>query len=309
MSPGAPRSGGYGDFLTHAHERLLRESKIAPQVARQRGYKSLSDTAQLAAYGFSGVQARPGLLVPVHRVDPEEPPLHQLRPDKPRLVDGKPIKYETPAGEAIDLDVHPSIRRRVHNPANPLWITEGVRKADAAISAGLTCIALLGVWNWQRGGVPLDAWKAILLDGRDVFVAFDSDAMTKREVGAALDKLGGFLLGEGARVTRVYLPPGEDGSKVGLDDYLAAGHSVTELLKLAHGLVAVTVEDREVDKRKDRLRVEARARREFRRRGAHGRPVGGEAAGAGRWGDVRPRRASHRRRAMGPGAGGPVGGR
>jgi hypothetical protein len=36
-----------------------------------------------------------------------------------------------------------------------------------------------------------------------------------------------------AEVQAIYLPPGEDGSKQGVDDYLAAGHSVDELIALA----------------------------------------------------------------------------
>ncbi len=31
-----------------------------------------------------------------------------------------------------------------------LFITEGARKADAAVSKSLCCVDLLGVWNWRR---------------------------------------------------------------------------------------------------------------------------------------------------------------
>jgi hypothetical protein len=136
------------------------------------------------------------------------------------------------------LDAHPQIRELLDDPLVPLWITEGIFKADAAISKGLCCIALLGVWNWRGtnglgGKTVLPDWEAIALNGRAVYLAFDSDVMTKREVYAALARLGAFLTSRGAHVRYVYLPSGPGGLKVGLDDYLAAGHSVDDLLALA----------------------------------------------------------------------------
>jgi len=71
----------------------------------------------------------------------------------------------------------------------------------------------------------------ITLNGRDVFVVFDSDVMMKPEVYAALRRFAAFLGTREARVHFVYLPTGE--AKVGLDDYLAAGHTVEDLLACA----------------------------------------------------------------------------
>ena len=51
----------------------------------------------------------------------------------------------------------------------------------------------------------------------------------KDAVSLALVRLRNFLQQRGARVRLIYLPAGENGEKVGLDDYLAAGHSVDEL--------------------------------------------------------------------------------
>ena len=71
--------------------------------------------------------------------------LWQYRPDSPRVNGkGKAIKYETPAGSRMDIDVPPRIRGQLADPKVPLSITEGVRKADAAVSVGLCCVALLG---------------------------------------------------------------------------------------------------------------------------------------------------------------------
>src|SRR5262249_32648583 len=74
---------------------------------------------------------------------------------------------------------------------------------------------------------------SIALNGRQVFIVFDSDAMQKPEVHQALKRLNAFLESRQAQVTVLYLPPGERGEKVGVDDYLAAGHTVEDLLALS----------------------------------------------------------------------------
>ncbi len=107
------------------------------------------------------------------------------------------------------LDVPPAARAWLGDPARPLVVTEGARKADAAVTAGMCCLAVLGVWNWrgrnEHGGVTaLPDWEAVALKRRTVYLAFDSDAMTKPEVFDAL-KLRAFLAGRGADVRVIYL--------------------------------------------------------------------------------------------------------
>jgi hypothetical protein len=74
---------------------------------------------------------------------------HQCKPDRPRLdrKKGKPIKYETPSGASVRLDIPPNVRNLLGNPKVPLWITEGVKKGDSAASRGLCCITLTAVYN------------------------------------------------------------------------------------------------------------------------------------------------------------------
>ena len=122
----------------------------------------------------------------------------------------------------------------------PLVITEGVRKADAAASIGLRAIDLLGVWGWrgrnEDGGITaLDAWNAIALnDGRPGLhlLRLRRDDQ-ERPCTAAVAALTRFLEHRGAYVRIIYLPHGEDGRKIGLDDFLAAGHTRDDLLALA----------------------------------------------------------------------------
>lgn len=185
-------------LLLPQHQALIDASAVSPEVAAARGYRSVTTKADLARLGFGAAQRNvPGLLIPIWNAAGELA-TYQLRPDQPRIKNGKALKYETPKDSQMAVDVPPTIRRQLGDPKIPLWITEGARKADAAVSIGLCCIAILGVWNWRGkndlGGLTaLSDWELIARNGRDIYLAFDSDVMTKWEVAAALKRLVEFL--------------------------------------------------------------------------------------------------------------------
>jgi hypothetical protein len=229
--------------LLPQHLALITASGIKTELVEARGYRSVTNKAELRRLGFAASQLLvPTLLVPVWDVTGNIG-TYQHRPDAPRLdARRKAIKYETPASTAMVVDVPPLARPWLGDPKRPLFITEGVRKADAAVSQGLCCIALLGVWNWRGtnglgGKTALPDWEAIALEGRKVYIAFDSDVMHKPAVYQALARLKRFLEQRKADVWLIYMPPGEDGQKLGLDDFLAADdvkallrHATRELL-------------------------------------------------------------------------------
>ena len=224
-------------ILPHHQAQLEKASGLPAAVIRERGYRSVSSADDLARLGFTPPQRRvPGLLVPVWGPDGRNG-LYQFRPDEPRTSDqGKSVKYETPSGARLHLDVPPRCREHIADPKVPLWITEGVKKADALAANGFCGLALLGVWNWrgtnaQGGKVALPDWHDVALNGREVVIAYDSDVMRKREVRAALDELTRYLQGKGANARWVFLPDGAGGAKVGVDDYLLE-HSPDELRAL-----------------------------------------------------------------------------
>ncbi len=225
-------------LLLPQHAAMIEASAISAEVAAARGYFTATRKAELAALGFGVAQRNvPALVSPIHGVDGELR-TYQSRPDHPRIKDGKPLKYETPRGSRMCLDVPPAALSRLADPAAPLIITEGARKADAAVSAGLCCVALLGVWNWrgrneQDGLTALPDWESVALNGRTVCLCFDSDVNEKPAVYAALKRLKAFLESRGASIKIIYLPPGPGGEKMGLDDFLAAGHTVADLLSHA----------------------------------------------------------------------------
>jgi hypothetical protein len=226
------------DGLLPQHAALLTASAISEEIAQARGYRSVEQKARLTELGFSPTQARvPALLIPIWNVGGEIA-LYQTRADEPRILDGKAVKYETPRGSRMVLDVPPVCRSNLGDPGVPLFVTEGVRKADAAASIGLCCIDVIGVWNWRGtnesgGKTALADWDSIALNDRLVYIAFDSDVMTKVGVYGALVRFKAFLESRHAHVRLIYLPSGPDGTKVGLDDYLAAGHGIDDMLALA----------------------------------------------------------------------------
>jgi len=218
-----------GPSLFPKHRELIVRSAITPEVAAARGYFSAGEKRELEVLGFADYQRRvPALVVPLHDVHGQVV-THQIRPDIPRKKrGGKLIKYETPAGTRLALDVPPVVRPLLGDPSRPLLVTEGARKADSAVSRGLCCVALLGVDSWR-----LPCWKSVEVAGRDVYIAFDSDVMVKANVQKALRGLSKFLRGRGAKVCVVHLPENGNGSKVGLDDYFASGKTAEDLFALA----------------------------------------------------------------------------
>jgi hypothetical protein len=80
-------------------------------------------------------------------------------------------------------------------------------------------VAILGVWN-RRGSnahadkVALPDWESIVLNGRDIHIALDSDVMQKAEVHKALVRLKAFLESHSASVKVIYLPAGDSAATV-----------------------------------------------------------------------------------------------
>jgi hypothetical protein len=227
---------GYALSILPQHQQLLAASAITREVADQRGYVSVDSRKQLQRYakGFGNKCPVPGLLIPLRRAGGSVWG-YQYRPDAPRVMDGKPRKYETPWQQPGGIDVPVAINGQLGDPSQPLLVTEGSRKADAAVSAGLCCVSVLGVWSWRGtnpvgGKIALPEWHDIALNGRRVILAFDSDVTSKPAVAKALAELANYLRSKGATVEYLHLPDNGDG-KCGLDDYLSA-HGVNGLWEL-----------------------------------------------------------------------------
>lgn len=181
----------------------------------------------------------------------------QWKPDAPRQRHDKPgqaIKYEAqpghPDGGGLLLPQVPEhcwelICRRqglpfpadrsagfwpwaLATPRLQLVLTEGWKKALAAVSAGFAAVALPGVQMGRRRGADgaerLIAELQLLAPKRRWLIAFDAEAKatTARKVKAAAGALARALRAAGGRAELAELPllPRQD--KTGLDDLLAA---------------------------------------------------------------------------------------
>lgn len=231
--------------LFQSHLDRLRSSAISLDIIKERGYRSITGSnPELRNLGFKEKQCRrpAGILIPMYGANGSVNG-YQYRPDNPRSMvkeGGKTreIKYETPAGGENHFDIHPRIKDNAGNPAVPCWITEGVKKGDSLVTAGAQfVISLPGVWNWRGmnksgGKVAVPDFEDVAWNERMVYLCFDSDSWSKPEVAAALNRLASLIRSKGAEVRVLKLPAGTDEKKTGADDYLAAGHTLKDLIGL-----------------------------------------------------------------------------
>jgi Protein of unknown function (DUF3631)/Domain of unknown function (DUF3854) len=219
------------------HLVMLAASGITTEHAAARGYETITDIKRLADIKVVTPGRRvPGLLVPQLRADGTVWG-YQYRPDNPRVRNGRPVKYESPYQQRNGLDVPPGMADMLGDPNVPLWITEGVKKADCGALHGLCIVALSGVWNWlttstSGGKMALPDFRDLALNnGRIVILAFDGDVARNPAVLKALHGLANYLAYRGAKILYLHLPDAPEG-KVGLDDFLMSGHTVSDLREL-----------------------------------------------------------------------------
>jgi hypothetical protein len=214
------------------HIRQLEEgSGIAREVMAERGVRTITHGRELPK-GSSWRQRKRGggILFTVHR--PDGSTSWSFRPDEPDPKDpGR--KYEQPSkhygGPGNVLDVHPRMRHLKDDPEVEITFVEGIKKADALTSQGMLAVAITGVWNWLSDGEPIQDLVEIPVDGRRVNICFDSDMLHNPNVQEAAKRLAEYMIMRGAEVWITYLPNKPGGSKMGADDFLVDGGTVSEL--------------------------------------------------------------------------------
>ena len=208
-------NGGASGRLLLPHHRTMLEvdSAIAADVIAERGYFRVETRKELkAAFGSDTYTDHlPGLVIPVYNVLGELA-FNHVRFDDPPIRDGKARKYLLPYRAHGAVDVPRRVRPLLGDPAVPLWCTEGSRKVDSLLSAGVNAIGLTGVWNWrgtnEHGGKTLlaDFETIAFNDGREIHIVFDSDVMWKDGVRLALERFRAVAKRRGGDVLLHYLP-------------------------------------------------------------------------------------------------------
>ncbi len=246
-----------GELSPTHRAQLETESAISSEAIAARGYFTHTDKRAIELLGFEKFQALPpSLIIPLcnwkgDRAD------YVLRADIPRRKSGKVIKYESPKDSAPVLDIAPLTRDQLADASKPLIITEGAKKADSAATRGLCAINLNGVYGFRDKNTALPDWENIPLNGRVVYIAFDSDAATNPQVEKGMRRTEAFLQSRGAVVKIVYFSDGANGAKTGLDDFFARGGTVEEMLCLARDLEPIEESKR---KRKEKAKSEKLAK-------------------------------------------------
>lgn len=268
----------------------LSDSQVAPLVAAARGYATITPDTVRDFAGKNGISlsSSPGrqlktnvetgdaMLMPwfvaddVGRVGSTGKFTSlQLRPASPVVdKDGRTRKYDNLAGQASVLDLHPSTPYGWVRDGKRIFLTEGLIKGDAALTAMLRSagvsdddladdtvqdpraklraimeqvpadkqmliVSILGVGNWHNR----PEWQSLPIKGSQVWVAFDADAAVNLQVWKQAAQLVDYLEGHGSKprcqvqfldLTKI---AGDTAAaaKLGIDDYLQLGGTWDDL--------------------------------------------------------------------------------
>jgi putative DNA primase/helicase len=225
--------------LTTRHLEDLRKSGLSDEQIERCGFHSLQAPASIQAilrWKLYKGDLGDCLAIPFMSAEGQRNGYCRLKPDRPRKgkeAGNKPVKYESPKGLGNHAYFPPGTIAALKDPAIPLLLTEGEKKAAKADQEGFPCIAMVGVYGWQKKRTKdkdgkatgprelIDMLLSVNWTGRSVYILFDSDAAANENVLSAEWHLAETMTRHGASVKIVRLPqPGQD--KVGLDDFLVA---------------------------------------------------------------------------------------
>ena len=211
-------------MLFENHLKDMQSSGLCDPTIRTSGVYSVDSDEVKTILGFD--PGGPGLAFPyVGTTNGNGEPFTRIKPDHPfKDSEGRPAKYLTAKGATNHLYIPPTYRKKdLLNRELPVILTEGEKKAlkGAQEFEDFVVIALPGVWCFKtKNSYMIPDFKKIAWKGRIVYIVYDSDVTSKREVRQAEDALAAQLDRLGAHVYICRIPSAEDGSKLGLDDYL-----------------------------------------------------------------------------------------
>ncbi|MGN7187563.1 hypothetical protein [Microbacterium enclense] len=154
----------YRPAISGSGAQKLIDSAVAPLVAVARGYRSSSDKdgleraaralgipdassfarshERLVASADDDILVMPWFIASGHLRDQSAPEARnlQIRPSTPEIRDGKPSKYLFLKNEQTLVDTHPSLPKSWVDNSPRMLITEGIIKADSALSALLSSV-------------------------------------------------------------------------------------------------------------------------------------------------------------------------
>lgn len=229
-------------ILDPAHRAVLEaESGISPDIIAERGYYSLTRPqvmllVQQEVVAPSVLRAEGWMGIPIWRPDGIK------HGEVMRLFGGDAkFKYVWPTGTRLALDVHPLCLDDVTNPEIPVCITEGIKKADAILSAArregipLVVLAANGCEGWRSkisgSSIASPDFLDIVWSERKVYINSDSDYRTNNRVSSGWNGCATYLSSKtGEHRTQLLITPPAGPNKQGADDFLVAGGTLGDLL-------------------------------------------------------------------------------
>lgn len=211
-------------LLPH-HFQDLKSSGLSPETIEAAGLFSETSFDKLAGLLNRKRYSRkngPAIVFPYHD-ESGAVVLHRIKPDNPPTTgNGHSAKYLGPTGVPNRVYFPPGVHDLLANPGAAVFLGEGEKKSLCGAQNGLAILGLSGVeaWHPKNSTALLPDLERIGWKGRPAYVVFDSDAADNEHVKAAESLLAATLANHGATVKIVRLPPGPDGAKVGLDDFL-----------------------------------------------------------------------------------------
>lgn len=232
-----------GVYDTHK-EWLMDDAGLTDETIQKNGLFSISGS-MLKSIGFPTAQSD-AIIFPYY--DLERNPINGGLPvsfkqiARARLLtpivteEGKELRYLSRNDERFDIYLPAGLKELIESESY-IIITEGEKKAIAAVQAGIPCIGLCGVWMWHDPSYIRDInhehyQKKVnnrfhqLLRGKHVIVLADSDAQTNYKVRHAMESLTRALRHQVESMTACQYQncPSDESGKVGLDDWLKLNH-------------------------------------------------------------------------------------
>jgi len=134
------------------------------------------------------------------------------------------VKYLQPKKTPTHLYILPAVEAILTNPAAPLAVAEGEKKAAAMMQAGVMAVGVGGIWAWTEAKTHalVPELDRITWVEREVALYFDSDIWHRPELLNAVYALGKELEERGARMGVAIIEQPNGTEKTGIDDFLVA---------------------------------------------------------------------------------------
>jgi hypothetical protein len=252
------------------HTADLRNSGLTDQTISLMRCESVEVSASLIARGVRSAYRIPYLELkdcPYFYRDRLFPPIVDAK--------GHTQKYDQPKGTGCRLYVLEPVVDMLSDWTKPLFMVEGEKKAAAGYQAGLGCVVGVGgSWNFldKSSGDLIPEFDRIAWHNREIFYIPDSDVWARKDLQDAVFEFGSKIRERGGLGFRfIQLPPGPDGAKRGLDDFLLT-EGVEALMKLPKvglvgaGWVSAKKALKVREKKREEKRVEAEAEVEEEKR-------------------------------------------